>query len=376
MAEHVRVGLRTRFLNALAQNSVGLVQTAATMALLVYGTILIGRGEITGGALMAAMTLIGRAVAPIAQGALMVGRIHQIRVAWAALAQLANAPQERPADADFVTARATAGRHRLRGRDLRLRPDAPPALKAVSFTIREGERVGLIGAIGCGKSTALKLMLKLHAPQTGRVLINGLAAEGIDPDWLRRNTAYVDQQPTLFSGTVRSNLTMHRPDCPDEALLKACQDAGALAWIGRLPRGFDTRLGERGAGLSAGQRQSLALARALIGAPRLIVMDEPPATWTAAARPTSCAASRRRRWPHPHPRHAPPGAAGAGGPADRLRKRAGDGRWAEAGGARPSGAALGPRAASAIMSGQPPSRLDRRLSAAPFWMHAPPPRWR
>ncbi len=135
--------------------------------------------------------------------------------------------------------------------------------------------MGLIGAIGCGKSTALKLMLKLHAPQTGRVLINGLAAEGIDPDWLRRNTAYVDQQPTLFSGTVRSNLTMHRPDCPDEALLKACQDAGALAWIGRLPRGFDTRLGERGAGLSAGQRQSLALARALIGAPRLIVMDEP-----------------------------------------------------------------------------------------------------
>ncbi len=103
VAEHVRVGLRTRFLNALAQNSVGLVQTAATMALLVYGTILIGRGDITGGALMAAMTLIGRAVAPIAQGALMIGRIHQIRVAWAALAQLANAPQERPADADFVT---------------------------------------------------------------------------------------------------------------------------------------------------------------------------------------------------------------------------------------------------------------------------------
>jgi ATP-binding cassette subfamily C protein LapB len=245
------------------------------MALLVYGTILIGRGDITGGALMAAMTLIGRAIAPIAQGTLMIGRIHQIRVAWAALAQLANAPQERPANADFVTpARQPCS---VVFEDVRFgyAPDAPPALKRVSFSITAGERVGLIGAIGCGKSTALKLMLKLHAPQAGRVLINGLAAEGVDPDWLRANTAYLDQQPTLFSGTVRSNLILHRQAASDAEVLQACEQAGALTWISRLPRGFDTRLGERGAGLSSGQRQSLALARALIGAPSLIIMDEP-----------------------------------------------------------------------------------------------------
>jgi ATP-binding cassette subfamily C protein LapB len=275
VAEHVRVGLRTRFLNALAQNAVGLAQTVAIMALLVYGAILIARGEITGGALIAAMTLIGRAIAPIAQGTMMVGRIHQIRVAWQALAQLANAPQERPAGADFVTpARAPAAiafEHVTFG----YAADAPPALKDVSFTIKAGERVGMIGAIGCGKSTTLKLMLKLHTPISGRVLINGLAAEGVDPDWLRRHTAYLDQQPTLFSGTIRSNLILHRQQASDEDVLRACDQAGALAWINRLPRGFDSRLGERGAGLSSGQRQSLALARALIGAPSLIIMDEP-----------------------------------------------------------------------------------------------------
>ncbi len=275
MNEHVRISLRTRMLNALAQNSVGLVQSIATLALMVYGTILIGRGDISAGALMASMTLVGRAVAPIAQGAMIVGRLHHIRIAWQALAHLANAAQERPGDADFVRPLKPLGEISFEDVSFGYAKDAAPALKGVSFSIAAGERVALIGSIGCGKSTAVKLMMLLHRPQTGRILINGLAANGIDPQWLRRQAAYVEQQPMLFSGTVRSNLIMHRPDCDDADLIKACDVAGALGWIGRLPRGFDTRLGERGAGLSSGQRQSLALARALIGAPSMLVMDEP-----------------------------------------------------------------------------------------------------
>lgn len=275
MQEHVRVGLRTRILNALAQNSVGLVQTLATLALLVYGVLLIGRGEISAGALMAAMMLLGRAVAPIAQGAMIIGRLHHIRIAWQALSQLANAPQERPADADFVVPPGPLGEIRFEGVSYSYAPDAPPALKSVSLRIGPGERVGLIGAIGCGKSTALKLMMKLHEPQSGRILFNGLAAAAIDPDWLRRNVAFVEQQPALFSGTIHSNLLLHRPDASDAEMVRALEVSGAAAWIGRLPRGFHTRLGERGHGLSSGQRQSLALARALIGQPTLLMMDEP-----------------------------------------------------------------------------------------------------
>jgi ATP-binding cassette subfamily C protein LapB len=275
VTEHVRVGLRTRFLSALSQNSVGLMQTLATMALLVHGVILIGQGAITAGALIAAMMLMGRAVAPIAQGAMLIGRLHHMRVAWSALAQLANAPQERPAGSDLV--RPSAKPQSLRFEDVSFahQPEAPPALAQVSFTIRPGERVGLIGGIGGGKSTALRLMMRLGSPQMGRILINELALEGLDPDWLRGQVGYLEQQPMLFSGTIRSNMSLHRPEASDDELIHAAAAAGALAWINRLPRGFDTRLGERGAGLSGGQRQSLALARALVGGPSMLLLDEP-----------------------------------------------------------------------------------------------------
>lgn len=273
--EHVRVGLRMRLLSGLAQNFVGLVQGSATVALLVYGVILVGRGEISAGALMATMTLMARLLAPVAQGAMILSRLHQVKIVWAALRQLTEAPQERPDGADFV--RPEGGFNALRFEDVSFAyaPDAQPALQQVSFAIAAGERVGIIGTIGCGKSTLLKLMLKLYEPQGGRILANGLALNGVDPAQLRRSIGFVEQSPTLFSGTIRSNLVLNAPDASDAQILRACEISGALGWIGRLPRGFDTPLGERGGGLSSGQRQSLAIARALVKTPSILLMDEP-----------------------------------------------------------------------------------------------------
>jgi ATP-binding cassette, subfamily C, bacterial LapB len=273
--EHVRVGLRMRLLSGLAQNLVGLVQGTATVALLVYGVILVGRGEISAGGLMAAMTLMARLLAPVAQGALILSRLHQVKIVWTALRQLTEAPQERPESADFV--RPEGGFTAIRFEDVSFAyaPDAQPALQQVSFSIEAGERVGIIGTIGCGKSTMLKLMLKLYEPQGGRILANGLALNGVDPAQLRRCIGFVEQAPTLFSGTIRSNLVLNNPDASDAQILRACEISGALNWIGRLPRGFDTPLGERGGGLSSGQRQSLAIARALVNAPSILLMDEP-----------------------------------------------------------------------------------------------------
>lgn len=274
-AEHLRLSNAMRFYSTLGLNIVALAQTIATIAMIVLGAFLVSNGQITAGALMAAMMLLSRALSPLSQIAGLASRLHQARTAQVALQQMVEAAQEREDGAELIALPRLQGNIEFESVRFAYDQDRGAILDGVGLSIKGCERIGVIGVIGSGKSTLLKLITKLHEPGEGRVLLDGVGLSAIDPAWLRIHTGYLGQEAVLFQGSIRENLTIHRPYVSDADLLFAADAAGALDWIGRLPKGLDTRLGERGAGLSGGQKRSLALARALVGRPKLLLLDEP-----------------------------------------------------------------------------------------------------
>ncbi len=152
-----------------------------------------------------------------------------------------------------------------------------PSLARTSFEIRPGETVAVVGPSGAGKSTLLNAVLGFAVPDQGRVLIGGRDLASLDPESWRRQIAWVPQRPYLFAGTIAENVRLARPDADDEAVRAALRDADAHRFVSALPDGIETRLGEMGAGLSAGQRQRIALARAFLADRPVLLLDEPTA---------------------------------------------------------------------------------------------------
>jgi ATP-binding cassette subfamily C protein LapB len=152
------------------------------------------------------------------------------------------------------------------------------ALRNVSLRIRAGERVAILGRVGSGKTTLEKLILGLYRPTAGAVLIDGIDVRQLDPAELRRHIGYVQQDITLFYGSLRENITIAAPLAEDAQVLKAAEVAGILDFVNAHPQGFDLLVGERGESLSGGQRQGVALARAVIKDPPILLLDEPTAS--------------------------------------------------------------------------------------------------
>ena len=269
-------GFGVRFWQQLGVNAAVSVQQFATLAVMVAGVLAIADGKLSQGALIAAVMLSGRALAPLAQLAQVLSRANLTRVSMRALDRFFATPTERPLGRAFLDRPRIQGAFELRDVAFAY-PGLPPVfvLQALNLVIRPGERVGVLGRVGSGKSTLVRLLMGLYQPSAGTLRLDGVDLRQIDPAQLRAEVAYVAQQPVLFSGTVRENLAIARPEATDAEVLRAASLAGADAFIRRHPLGYDMPLGERGEGLSAGQRQAIAIAQALVKDADVILMDEP-----------------------------------------------------------------------------------------------------
>jgi ATP-binding cassette subfamily C protein LapB len=234
-------------------------------------------GEITSGVLIAGVMLTGRALAPLALIAQTLTRLHQARSSYRSLDALMQAPSEHPVDRQFISRPRLSGAVRLAQVSFSYPNQKGAALDGVSLDIAPGERVAILGPIGSGKSTIARLLLGLYQPTEGEVLADGIDIRQIDPTDLRRNIGAVLQDPWLLSGTLRENIALGAERPRDEDILRAARIAGVEDFSVRHPEGYDMRVGERGQGLSGGQRQAVALARALLGDPSILLLDEPTA---------------------------------------------------------------------------------------------------
>lgn len=268
-------GQRSRFLSALGVNAATFLQQAASVLIVLGGMYMVRDQAMSMGGLIACVMLGGRAIAPIGQIANLMTRYHQAAGAYRTLEGVMRRPVERPPHAQFLHRPDLRGKIAFDTVSFSYPGTDRKVLDGVSFTIQAGEKVGIIGRIGSGKSTLARLILGLYEPSEGTILIDDTDYRQIDPADLRRNTGYIAQDVVLFSGTVRDNITASRPQATEAEILDAAKAAGVHDFVARHPMGYDAPVGEGGAGLSGGQRQAVALARAIVLRPRLLVCDEP-----------------------------------------------------------------------------------------------------
>ena len=275
VGEIARKSLRSRLMSASIPTLTGFLVQMTTVLIIVAGVYMIRDHQLTMGGLIGIVILASRTVAPMGQIAALLTNYSDARTAYETIDKIVNQPTERLSGQNFIHRERFRGKIEFRNVTFTYPESDLPALKNVSFVIEPGEHVGIIGRIGSGKSTIEKLILKLYTPQEGMILIDDVDISQIDPSRLRNFIGYVGQDIGLFRGTVRENIVNRKPGVGDERMLEAAKSAGVHDFVRRHPMGYNMPIGERGQGLSGGQRQSIGLARALISDAPIMLLDEP-----------------------------------------------------------------------------------------------------
>lgn len=268
-------GQSSRFYSSIGVNFAALLQQSSSVFLILMGMYMVRDGDLSMGALIASVILSGRALAPLGQVANLMTRAQQSMDSLSHLNKIMATEVERPQGKSFLHRDHFTGAITLDRVGFSYPQTERKVLDQISFSIQSGERVGIIGRIGSGKSTLSRVIMGLYEPDGGVVLYDEADMRALDPADIRRHTAYIAQDAVLMSGTIRDNIVASMPQADDAAVLRAAQAAGAHEFISRHPLGYDAPVGENGQGLSGGQRQAIALARAYLVEPSILICDEP-----------------------------------------------------------------------------------------------------
>ncbi len=273
---------KIKWLQSVAGQLTAVVSQIASIGIMIGSTYSFSEGQTSMGAIVAAMMLSSRVIAPIAQISAAILRISSAVEAYEALDTIMRLPDERTVRKSFVTRAISAGNIDFRKVRFAYPGTDHYVLDQVSFSIKAGEKVGIIGRIGSGKTTLGRLLVNFYDAQEGEILIDGVSIRQYHPSELRRQVGLVLQDPELFNGTVKDNIILSDPEADDARLIDVARRAGVEDFVSRHPLGFDMPVGERGFLLSGGQRQAVALARTMLINPKILFLDEPSSSMDLA----------------------------------------------------------------------------------------------
>lgn len=272
LAGYVAAGFRASMVGNVGQQLIQWVGKLVTVGTLFFGARLVIGGHLTVGELIAFNMMAQRVAAPVLRLAQLWQDFQQVTISMNRLGDVLNVRTELPSQQQSLP--EVRGDIVFEHVSFRYQPDGPEVLKDINLQIRPGQIVGIVGRSGSGKSTLAKLLQRLYLPERGSLRVDGVDLNVADPAWLRRQIGVVQQENRLFNRSIRENIALSDPAAPLAAVVQAATMAGAHEFITAMRDGYDTRVEENGGNLSGGQRQRLAIARALLTQPRILIFDE------------------------------------------------------------------------------------------------------